>query len=104
MHAFNCDICGKQTHINPPTEPIFEIGEGGKKRQVLVELKSMDFNSGKVVSQMVPKLKDLKPRAHLIKLNAGIQSVQRDFCDGCLEQVMPEVKALWEKLERIGNR
>ena len=105
MNCFHCDVCGKATFINPPARPVFEdkkVGEKVIKAPKMQTLRSINFSTGEMVDQAVPVMEDLKPRAHLIKLNAGQQSIMRDFCEECLDKhVMPEVRALWDKLEKI---
>jgi len=98
MNHFKCDICSKETYVSPPTEPVFEMIDG-KKVPVMVALKNMDFSTGEVTTVQVQKQKDLKARAHIIRLVAGQQMIQKDFCDWCLKKVMPQIEALWNKLE-----
>jgi len=101
MNHFSCDICKKKTFVNPPTEPVFTKDADGNNIPVLVTLKSMDFNTGEMVETQVQKQVDLQPRAHIIRLTAGQQMIQKDFCSACLQKVMPEIKVLWDRLEEI---
>jgi hypothetical protein len=98
-NIFQCDKCKKQTFISPPTEAVYSIGEDGIKIPVMVTLKSMDFATGKMIETQVQKVVDLQPRAHIIRLVAGQQLIQKDFCSACLQDVMPEIKSLWDRLE-----
>ena len=105
--AWKCDVCGKDTHVNPPVVQVFETQKiGDKVFDVLKmqKLQTMNFVTGEMEEQNVPVVKDLKPRAHIVKLNAGQQIVQRDFCDECLQSIMPELKALWDKLAAVGSK
>jgi hypothetical protein len=98
-NIFQCDKCKKQTFVNPPTEPVFSIDAEGNKIPVMITLKSMDFATGKMIETQVQKQVDLQPRAHIIRLVAGQQLIQKDFCSACLQHVMPEIKSLWDRLE-----
>ncbi|GEM_PF-3420888 len=130
-----CDICGKQTLVNPPTEQVVEevtreiqvpstvekeVVEAGQKRMKktvefqtqtvtekipkMAKMKRQDPFTGEVQDVDVPELKDLKPRAYLVNLNVGHEMIQKDFCKECLEKVMPEVQALWDKLASIKSK
>ena len=109
MNIFKCDMCGKETKINPKTEPIYELDEKGEPKKdkkgdpipVMTVVESMNFSSGKMIKQQVPKVKDLEPRAHIIKINAGTQAIMRDVCSDCLPKIMPEIQALWDKLKTL---
>ena len=90
MIQFKCDNCRKETYVNPPTDVVL----GGVN-----EYETQDFNTGAMRKVSAPEVIDLKPRAYIIKLNAGQQVIQKDFCKECLEKVMPEVQALWDKLK-----
>jgi hypothetical protein len=101
MNVFQCDICKKQTYVSPQTKPAFEKDADGNDVPVMIAMKSMDFATGKVVETQVQKQIDLQPRAHIIRLVAGQQIIQKDFCSSCLPKVMPEIKGLWDRLEEI---
>lgn len=101
MNHFSCDMCKKQTFVNPPTELVFSKDKDGNNVPVLIILKTMDFNTGEMVETQVQRQVDLKPRAHIIRLTAGQQMIQKDFCSACLQEVMPEIKGLWDRLEEV---
>lgn len=135
MLNWQCDICGKKTHMAPPTEPVYEereievdgvemderefrdIDDVEKRIRVQVPktvrkkvrskvpkmaaMKRQNPESGKVETIAVPEHRDLKPRAFIISLRVGGEKLQRDFCRDCLDSLMPEIKALWTRLETI---
>jgi len=104
---WNCDVCGKDTLVNPPTKPILEeVVIEGKKQivQKKVKKKFQDSVSGEVKTVMVPQVEDLYPRAYIIKLNVGMETIQRDVCLDCLPKIKPELDALWKKLEDIRSK
>jgi len=94
---WKCDICGKDTQLNPPVKQ--EVDKKGSP--VMTELRRQDAQTGQIRKIPVPKMLDLFPRAYLLRLNVGSESVQRDFCRDCLETLRPEFDALWLKLENI---
>jgi len=134
MNKWNCDKCGKRTYINPQTEPVFEIKkvkvptpvtdkdgkfledpkkpgmplvemkEHPQKVSVTVPQKRQNINTGKVEIVQMPKLKDLQERCFVIRLVVGVEKIQRDVCHEDLQPLMPEIKALWAKLEEMGEK
>lgn len=90
MVKWTCDMCGKETRVNPPCE---QTGE-------LIDFEYMDPFTNEITSKKVNKVKDLLPRTHIVKLNAGQQIIQRDFCGECVDTI-PEIKALWDVLKAI---
>jgi protein-arginine kinase activator protein McsA len=96
MNKFVCDVCGKDTNLNPKVEIVPGETE---------VIKTQDYRTGEVVEQKAQKLKDLELRCHIVRLSAGqFQAIQKDFCTECIEQVMPEIKSLWNKLESIRSK
>lgn len=131
--VFNCDLCGEITYINPPVELLFDeeitemdvpfvkstkIGSDGKP------INKIGFEK-KIVKNKVPKMTtmkrqnpinmemeeipiqdqiDLKPRAYIVRLFVGQEGIQKDFCKLCLDTIMPEIKALMNKLEKIRSK
>lgn len=125
--VWHCDNCGEPTLVNPPTEPIFEekeivekvpttVMKDGKKEVVWEEKKTVhkipkvgkakrqDPFTGEVEEIDVPEVRDLKPRAYLINLSVGQEIIQKDFCKKCLDEVLPEIQALWNKLESYKSK
>ena len=121
---WHCDLCGQSTHVNPPTEQMFEEREivvdtpeikivDGKqvldmvKKKVtqkvpkIAKMKRQNMHTREVEEIDIPMMKDLAPRAYLMRIMVGSDELQRDFCKDCLDSVMPEFKALWDKLEQI---
>ena len=110
-----CDICGKDTYINPPYEIDEEEVEVDsfdfktmKPTKVKIpmakkgKMKRQNVFSGEVEEIEVPITKDLKPRAYMVQLQVGpSEYVQRDFCLECLESIKPQIKTLWDCLESI---
>lgn len=127
---WNCDICGKRTHVNPPTEQEFEdkeittevpesfIDPKTKKKKIvfkpITELKRVpkvgkayrqDIFTGKVEEIDVPMQKDLFPRTVIVQLTVAGEMVQRDFCKDCFNKdVQPKVKKLWDELSKIESK
>lgn len=121
MVTWKCDICGKDTFVNPPTEPQFEErmvkvavkGKDGETYEVevpqtlpkMAKMKRQHLHTGEIEDVDVQEILDLAPRTYIINLTVGPEAVQRDFCKECLkEHVMPEVQALWDKLAAIGSK
>jgi RNase P subunit RPR2 len=100
-NKWHCDSCGKETMLNPPVEPLFEDEE--KTKPKLSFINTMVFASGRMVSRQVQATKDLSPRCYIVKLNCGpAQTIQRDYCEDCYKLMLPEINALWKKLESFG--
>lgn len=120
MIKCHCDICGKETFINPPSETVMVEVEkevpsfvGGKwvneKRTIKVpEMTTMKVidphGSGKLIDHEIPKTKDLKPRMWRVQLRVGQESIDRDFCKDCLDKHLKsdlaKLRDLLEGIER----
>lgn len=98
MNAFHCDICGKLTYINPPTQ--VELDANG--HIVTTTIKRQNIYTGEIENIEIPKMIELKPKAILIHLSAGDETVRRDFCRECYNASSIKVKtnALWVELEK----
>jgi len=94
---FHCDICGKETLVNPPTEN--DLDSDGKP--IIAEIRQQNSFTGKIEKIKYIKQKDLYPRAIIVKLSVGRESIQKDFCEECVKKVLPEAEALFEKLANI---
>lgn len=106
-NTFQCDICSKTTHIYPPFEHVFEDKEteyGVVKIPVMSTAKRQNQFTGEVEDIQVQKIRFLKPRAHIIRLDVAGEEVQRDFCEDCVKEVLPEVQKLWDKLASIRSK
>lgn len=102
MMSWNCDICGKRTSINPPHE--YETINGEIQS---VEIKRQNVNTGKVEYVRTPKLKFLEPKAIVVKLMVGDQSIQRDVCEDCLKtdkELMGTLQKLYSILEKMDTK
>lgn len=98
MINWKCDICGKVTFINPPTENI--VNEDGKPKMSFTKVQ--DNVTGKIKKVPVPDIKDLKPRTYIIRLSVGNENITKDVCKSCLDKYLKnELQALWNKLENI---
>ena len=124
MNKWQCDGCGVETTLTPKVEQLFDeieeetsLGTGKqvdgeeqilktkKKVPRLVKVKSMDFSTGEMVERTMQATRDLQPRCYIVKLNAGpVQTIQRDFCESCYSKLLPEINALWAKLESFGSK
>lgn len=101
MITWACDVCGKETNLNPPVRPVLQKN-GAPETE---EIESMNFLTGKMEKKTVAKMEDLELRCHIVKVNAGqSQVVQRDFCTDCLKTIEPELNALWRKLANLGGK
>lgn len=108
MNYFKCDNCGTDTMVNPPTRPIFdelenEDGEIIKKPRIAM-MQRQDPSTGDMIEVPVQVLEDLKPRAFIIQLRVGWETIQKDFCKTCLDELKPEIRKLWERLESIKSQ
>jgi len=111
-----CDICGKQTFINPPVEFLTEEkefktkDEKGKTKKIkqtvpkMATMKRQNSQTGKIEDVPIQDMKDLKPRTYIVRLEIGRELIQKDFCKECLGKVLPEIKQLWNKLESIKSK
>lgn len=114
--VWKCDICNKDTYINPPTEPDIEFKEVEVKLQDKTEtikqpiqkkakMKRQNIYTGDIEEIEIPLMKDLKPRTIIINLKAGAETIQKDFCMDCYQKhVSKEVSKLWKKLEGIKSK
>lgn len=94
MNIFKCDICGKETYINPKI--VQELDENGKqvfKKQVV---------NG--VMNTIPSYIETQERAYIVRLSVGNEVIQKDFCKEHLNDVMPELEALRNKLISISDK
>lgn len=101
MHTWKCDLCTKQIHPNPKTEPVYEEDSKGVKSHKYQKLRTMDFSTGKMIETSVPLYKDLELRAHILRLNAGAQSIQVDICQECLDKHQDKLKEVWNWFESL---
>jgi hypothetical protein len=124
--VFHCDICGKETSVNPPTETVMEDREveyevpdidpndvegtrnRTKKMSItqklpkIAKMKRQNPFTGTIENIDVPMMRDLKDRAYILQLSIGHEAVQRDFCHDCLKaEIMPIVQPLWDRLALI---
>lgn len=94
---WHCDMCGKHTHVSPPTEPLFE--DAAKTKPKIVHMKQQQHD-GSMKAVPVQAQKDLAPRTKIIRLIVGDEAIQRDLCEQCLEQLRPQFNILWGAMER----
>lgn len=93
---WKCDICGKETLIDPP----FEYVEG--KTAIA---RRQNPSTGEIEDVQIPAIKDLFPRTYIVGLSINHESISKDFCEECLKKhFMPEIKSLWKKLEDIKGK
>lgn len=100
MNIFKCDVCGKEIKVNPKVVAVLK--EDGTPEYTTV--KSMNFATGEMVERTLPKTKDLEDRCYIVKLNAGPQTIQRDFCEEHYKEILPKINELWKALEKVENR
>lgn len=103
---WKCDVCGKETHIYPPTEPIIETvphpNDPNQTIQVQKTVKQKRQNMyGQVEEIDIPAVKFLSEKAYLVILQVGDEQVKRDFCYDCLIKLLPTIKQTWNMLENI---
>lgn len=122
MNLFKCDICAKETKLNPKVEQVFEekmvtkeikdpktgkttTGTEVVKTPKMKKIKQYDLATGQCYEREVQETRDLEPRCYIVKLNAGpVQMIQKDFCEDCYKTVLPQINALWATLEQIGSK
>jgi hypothetical protein len=98
MVAWICDMCGKHTHVTPPTELVFEDEE--KTKPKITHLRRQDAH-GKMTKIPVQVQKDLGERTKIVRLTVGDETIQTDLCTKCVEHLRPEFDALWLKMESL---
>jgi hypothetical protein len=95
MNVFKCDVCGKETYINPKVRP--KLDSNGKqiiKKEVIAGL-----------LKETPLFEEEQERAYIVRLSVGMTDViQKDFCKEHLEDIMPELTALRNKLLSISDK
>lgn len=129
---WHCDLCGKNTWVNPPSEQVTkEVEEvvnlpvkilkekDGKKyaeetmqehvvkKQVPVttRMRRQNMNTGNIDLIDVPKLKYLREKTVILQLRVGDETIQKDFCIDCYrDQVSPLADSLWKKLQSIESK
>lgn len=95
MNVFKCDVCGKETYINPKVKP--KLDKNGK------QIIKKEVVNG--ILQQVPQFEEEQERAYIVRLSVGMTDViQKDFCKEHLEDIMPELTALREKLLSISDK
>lgn len=106
MNCFHCDLCGKVTYINPPTIAEKKIVvHGGQEYESVATttIKRQNMFTGEIENVEIPKLVELKPKALIISLSAGDESIRKDFCRECYakSRIKVAVDNLWAELERV---
>lgn len=97
MLVWKCDICKKDTFINPPSEQVKD-----KDGKVKMSYTKVQDDNGNIKKVPVPEIKDLKPRTYIIRLTVGSETIQKDVCKVCLDNhLKSDLKTLWAKLENI---
>ena len=113
MVTWKCDLCGKETLINPPTELLFEMDEKGKSKlnmtgsqiPVMSKMKRQNPQTGLMMDIPIQAVKDLTPRAYITQIRIGNDKISKDFCKDCLDkEILPLLKPAWDKLEGIKGR
>jgi len=110
---WKCDVCGKPTLVHPPTEleyvEVDTLNEKTREKEkikmpVLVDVKQQDLTTGKMKTVTVNKRRDLSPRAYIVKLSIGPESVQRDLCIDCLDKIKKPLLEVFEMLEKMESQ
>jgi len=128
MLSWKCDICGKDTYVNPPMEPAFEDVEVEKKipytktvkgekvlvyktgmvverRPVMTTMHRQNPFTGEIEECAVQKMIFKKDLALLLNLLVGNESFQRDFCVDCYNiHIRPLVEPLFNKMRSISRK
>lgn len=102
--TWHCDICSKPTYVNPPFEYLFITDKDGNKIPKMSKMKQQNPYTGEIETVKIQDMKDLRPRAYIVRLSVGKEIIQKDFCKEHLDNVLPEIKALWNKLEKIKSK
>ena len=114
---WKCDVCGKDTVVNPQTEQVeeervVEVTVSGQKVKasqrvpVTTTTRRQDPVTGRVAKITVPKLNDLQPRTVIVQVKAGPENFQRDLCRECYETstLKQKVEAVIEELSAMTSR
>ena len=121
--TYKCDICGKDTDINPVSKPVFvkrkmkittdgyKAVKDGEKFDAEIDVPKMsitkrqNIKTGVVEDVPIQETEDSTDRAFIVQLNVGQEMVSRDFCKGCLENsILPLLKPLWDKLAETRSK
>lgn len=130
-NRWNCDLCGKQTFMNPAAKPVFEqqgvktvprldpetkkplvkivdgkpellVDEVPNMVPVMEKMRRQNLHNGTIEEIPVQKIEYLEEPAVLVKLKVGHENIQRDFCRECLNKYCgAEIKQLMDKLWTI---
>lgn len=78
-----------------------------KKQPKMVNLKRKSKRQDSVTGQFkeveVPEMKDLATRIYMVQMRVGEESVQRYVCKSCLDTLIPFLKPVKERLERMNQ-
>jgi len=75
------------------------------RKPKMAVMKRQNHQSGEIEDIPIQEIKDLEPRAFIVRLTLGQEQVQRDFCRDCLEkEIVPHVKHVWDMLAKIGSK
>ena len=120
-NKWNCDDCGKETHVNPMTEPVPDMKKPvidpktkqhminpatGKPvyHQKLTKQKYQHPISGEMIERDIPEVKFLQPKCYIVRLKIGDEVIQRDFCKECLDKRLDAFKETFKSLEEIKGK
>lgn len=120
-NKWNCDDCGIETTLNPEREPVPDMDNpviDPKTKKPLInqktgkpvyhqKLKKQKYQhpiTGEMIEREIPEFRDLQERAYIVRLKIGDEVIQRDFCKKCLDKRLPDFKATFESLEKVGNK
>lgn len=91
-----CDASGTEVFMAPP----YEVIKGPDGKPIEVPIKTQDA-SGATITVLSPKLKYLKPKAYLIRLSVGDETIQKVLCEDELNKIKPKLKEVMDLLERL---
>jgi hypothetical protein len=91
-----CDVSGKEVFMAPPYDVVLD-----KDGEVVkVPVKTQDA-AGKTVTIMQAKVVYKQPKAYMIRLSVGDESVQKVLCEEELNKIKLKLKEAWDLLEGL---
>lgn len=89
-----CDVSGKEVFMAPPYDVV--VDKDGKPIQV--KIKTQD-SAGNTVEVLQPKLIYKQPKAYMIRLSVGDETIQKVLCEEELDKIKQKLKETWDLLE-----
>lgn len=91
-----CDASKKEVFM----APTYDVVKDDKGVPVMVPVKTQD-SAGDTVTVMQPKVSYHKPKAYMIRLSVGDETIQKVLCEEELNKIKHKLKEAWNILEGI---